>query len=112
MSVGVPVTLLNEAEGHIISVELVSGQILRGKLLEVEDNMNIQLEDITSTARNGKVSHMEKVYVRGSNIRFFSIPEILRHAPMLTNKTKRDQGLGMVRGKVTVQRSQGDRVAR
>ena len=30
-----------------------------------EDNMNVQLKDITVTARDGRVSHLEQVYIRG-----------------------------------------------
>ena len=41
MSAGIPVRLLNEAQGHIISIELINGDTYRGKLLENEDNMNL-----------------------------------------------------------------------
>lgn len=82
MSVGIPVKLLSEAQGHIVSVELNSGEIYRGKLLESEDNMNIQLKDITVTARDGKTSHLDQVFIRGSHVRFFQIPDMLRNAPM------------------------------
>lgn len=40
MSIGVPVKLLHEAQGHIVTVELKTGGVYRGKLLEIEDNMN------------------------------------------------------------------------
>lgn len=40
MSIGVPVKLLHEAQGHIITIELKSGEIYRGKLSEAEDNFN------------------------------------------------------------------------
>lgn len=43
-----------------------------------EDNMNIQLKDITVTARDGRVSHLEQVYIRGSHVRFFIVPDMLR----------------------------------
>jgi small nuclear ribonucleoprotein D3 len=36
MSVGVPVKLLHEGEGHIVTIELKSGEIYRGTLLEAE----------------------------------------------------------------------------
>ncbi|CDK28219.1 unnamed protein product [Kuraishia capsulata CBS 1993] len=36
MAVGIPVKLLNEAQGHVISLELTSGETYRGKLLECE----------------------------------------------------------------------------
>lgn len=47
-----------------------------------EDNMNVQMNDITVTSREGKVTHLDHVFIRGSTIRFFSVPEMLRNAPM------------------------------
>ncbi|OAQ98315.1 hypothetical protein LLEC1_06225 [Akanthomyces lecanii] len=69
-------------QGHIITLEITSGQTYRGKLLEAEDNMNVQLKDITVTARDGRVSHLDQVYIRGSHVRFFIVPDMLRNAPM------------------------------
>lgn len=56
-----------------------------------EDNMNVQLKDITVTARDGRVSHLDQVYIRGSHVRFFIVPDMLRYAecschwPMCSN---------------------------
>lgn len=118
-TIGIPIKLLNEAQGHIITLELDSGTTYRGKLIEgrqagsqslpyphphphprpshdcaamltnnpreptAEDNMNIQLKDITVTARDGRVSHLEQVYIRGSHVRFFIVPDMLRYAQTL-----------------------------
>jgi hypothetical protein len=41
--------------------------------------MNVQLKDITVTARDGRVSHLDQVYIRGSHVRFFIVPDMLRH---------------------------------
>jgi small nuclear ribonucleoprotein D3 len=43
-----------------------------------EDNMNVQLRDINVTARDGKVHHLEQVYIRGSHVRYFVVPDMLR----------------------------------
>ncbi len=40
--------------------------------------MNVQLKDITVTARDGRVSHLDQVYIRGSHVRFFIVPDMLR----------------------------------
>ncbi|GEQ69052.1 hypothetical protein JCM33374_g2723 [Metschnikowia sp. JCM 33374] len=83
MSAGIPVRLLNEAQGHVISLELTTGDTYRGKLIENEDNMNLSLTDVTSTkGLTGETSYMNQVFVRGSMIRFVSVPDILRNAPM------------------------------
>jgi small nuclear ribonucleoprotein (snRNP)-like protein len=41
----------------------------RGKLMEAEDSLNIALREITVTARDGRVSQLEQVYIRGSMVR-------------------------------------------
>ncbi|KAJ0116150.1 small nuclear ribonucleoprotein sm d3 [Diaporthe amygdali] len=133
-TIGIPIKLLNEAQGHIITLELDSGTTYRGKLIEAEDNMNIQLKDITVTARDGRVSHLEQVYIRGSHVRFFIVPDMLRYAepltaqnknptsssknsvanvrtrvsrnaPMFKSRNARGRGVGLARGRATVSRA-------
>ena len=70
-----------------------------------EDNMNVQLKDITVTARDGRVSHLEQVYIRGSHVRFFIVPDMLRNAPMFRSRNLRGRGVGMARGRATVNRA-------
>lgn len=86
MPISVPIKLLGEAQGHVVSVELNDGTGYRGKLVEAEDSMNVQLQDVTVTARDGSVSHLNQIYLRGSQVRFFSIPDILQHAPILATQ--------------------------
>lgn len=50
-SLGIPVKLLHEAAGHVVTVELKSGELYRGSMVECEDNWNCQLENITYTAK-------------------------------------------------------------
>ncbi|CCE93293.1 mRNA splicing protein SMD3 TDEL_0F04820 [Torulaspora delbrueckii] len=78
----IPVKLLNEAQGHIVSLELTTGETYRGKLVESEDNMNVQLRDATVTGADSKVTRMNHVFVRGSQIRFFVVPDMLENAPL------------------------------
>jgi len=33
-TIGIPIKLLHESQGHIVTVELTNGQVYRGKLLE------------------------------------------------------------------------------
>ena len=51
-------------------------------LATAEDNLNIALKDITVTGRDGRVSQLDQVYIRGSMIRFFIVPDMLQNAPM------------------------------
>jgi small nuclear ribonucleoprotein D3 len=118
-------------QGHIVTLEITSGTTYRGKLIEAEDNMNVQLKDITVTARDGRVSHLEQVYIRGSHVRFFIVPDMLRcvsfppllfeyprlvrlfadrstqnrNAPMFRSRNVRGRGVGLARGRATVSRA-------
>lgn len=49
--VGIPVKLLHEAEGHVVTLELKSGENYRGELIEAEDNWNCQLKNVQATAK-------------------------------------------------------------
>lgn len=82
MSVGIPIKLLHEATPHVVTVEMRMGDVYRGTLTSVEDNMNVQMKRVTLTRRDGKVSHLEHVFIRGSKVRFFILPDILACAPM------------------------------
>lgn len=45
MSIGVPIKLLHEGEGHVVTVELKNGETYRGMLTEAEDSMNCQMKE-------------------------------------------------------------------
>ncbi|KAF8829182.1 hypothetical protein HHX47_DHR3000996 [Lentinula edodes] len=106
---GVPVKLLHESLGHIITVEVKTGQLYRGKLAEAEDNMNIFMRDATVTGRDGRVSQLDQVYIRGSMIRFFIVPDMLKNAPMFRRSGPnglKGKGIGTARGRATIMRGQ------
>merc|ERR1712212_634419 len=107
--IGVPIKVLHEAEGHIVTVESTTGEVYRGKLIEAEDNMNLQLKDNTITYRDGRVAQLEYVYIRGSKVRFLILPDMLKNAPMFKAKTR---GGGAGRGKSAILRAQAGRGGR
>uniref|UniRef100_A0A915D3Y3 Small nuclear ribonucleoprotein Sm D3 n=1 Tax=Ditylenchus dipsaci TaxID=166011 RepID=A0A915D3Y3_9BILA len=84
-AIGVPIKILHEAEGHIITLETVIGEVYRGKLVEAEDNMNCQMADVTVTLRDGRTHTLDNVFVRGSSLRFVILPDMLKNAPMFKN---------------------------
>ena len=107
MSVGVPLKILNEAIGLIVSIELETGQLYRGKLVSVEDNMNVQLREVTVTHRDGHVTASEQCFLRGSHIRFLILPDNLRHSPVFKNFGRsKGKGLGMGKARTEVARAQ------
>ena len=107
MSIGVPIKVLHEAEGHIITLETMNGEVYRGKLVEAEDNMNCQLIQITMTARDGRVSNLQQIFIRGSKIRFIILPDMLKNAPMFKRIQGKERGTGVGRGKSALLKAQG-----
>jgi small nuclear ribonucleoprotein D3 len=85
-NIGVPVKLLHEAQGLTVSIETKTGHVYRGTLESIEDNMNVQLKQVIVTGRDGQLTPMENIMLRGSSIRFFIVPDNLKHAPMLLPK--------------------------
>jgi small nuclear ribonucleoprotein D3 len=80
--VGIPVILLHDAEGGIVTIELKSGDTYRGFLEESQDNMNCTMKDCTKVnASDGKESHVQIAYIRGSQINFIILPDMLQKAP-------------------------------
>ncbi|EUC64030.1 sorting nexin-3 protein [Rhizoctonia solani AG-3 Rhs1AP] len=113
-TIGVPIKLLHESLGHIITVELKSGALYRGKLADAEDSLNISLRDITVTGRDGKVSQLDQVYIRGSMVRFFIVPDMLQNAPMFKRvgpNAMRGRGIGTARGRATIMRGDSEACA-
>jgi small nuclear ribonucleoprotein D3 len=41
--------------------------------------MNVQMENINVTQRDGRVTHLDRVYIRGSHVRLFIVPDMLRY---------------------------------
>jgi small nuclear ribonucleoprotein D3 len=101
-NVGVPIKLLYEAEGMKITAEMKNGEIYRGLLLGAEDTMNVSLSDVLRTARNGQISKLPNVYLRGSSIRFIALPDLLKSAPMFqkvaTQKRKMEEAAAQRQG--------------
>eukprot|EP00112_Aurelia_sp_Birch-Aquarium-sp1_P007253 Seg179.2 transcript_id=Seg179.2/GoldUCD/mRNA.D3Y31 product="Small nuclear ribonucleoprotein Sm D3" protein_id=Seg179.2/GoldUCD/D3Y31 len=106
MSIGVPIKILHEAEGHTVTLETMNGEVYRGKLVEAEDNMNCQLIQITMTARDGRVSSLEQIFIRGSKIRFIILPDMLKNAPMFKRIQGKERGSAIGRGKSALLKAQ------
>jgi small nuclear ribonucleoprotein D3 len=81
-SAGVPITLLHEGEGHVVTVELKNGETYRGILSEAEDTMNCQMTQVTMTGRDGRVTKLEQCFLRGGMIKFIVLPDMLKQSPL------------------------------
>lgn len=109
--IGVPIKILHEAHGLHVTVELQTGQLYRGRLVSIEDNMNVQLKEVTMTSRDGQQTAMDHVFLRGSQVRFFVLPDNLRHCPEIKSfgKEKKGKGMGMGYGHDQIKAAQASR---
>mmetsp|Transcript_26899 Transcript_26899/g.80636 ORF Transcript_26899/g.80636 Transcript_26899/m.80636 type:complete len:110 (+) Transcript_26899:274-603(+) len=80
-AIGVPIKLLHEGEGHVVTIELKNGEIYRGHLEESEETMNCLVTDVVVTAKDGRVTKLENAYIRGSQIKFVILPDVLKLSP-------------------------------
>eukprot|EP00753_Platysulcus_tardus_P003131 PLAT12273.2.p1 GENE.PLAT12273.2~~PLAT12273.2.p1 ORF type:complete len:248 (+),score=48.08 PLAT12273.2:444-1187(+) len=78
----IPLLLLQEAEGLIVTAELKTGEMVRGELVRSEDVMNMRLMNAVRTKTDGSSVKLPSIYIRGSAVRFVVLPDILKHAPM------------------------------
>ena len=90
------------AETHILFIKRLTSavvcglQLYRGTLQEAEDNMNCSMTNVTMTGRDGSITTLEQVFIRGGLISFVIIPDILKNAPMFK---RIDPKQGILRGK-------------
>jgi small nuclear ribonucleoprotein D3 len=108
-TIGIPTKLLHESLGHVVTLELKGGQSYRGKLFDAEDNLNCSLKEVILTARDGKQTHLDSVYIRGSMIRFIVVPDMLQQAPMFKRvgpNAMKGRGIGAARGRATIMRGE------
>ena len=71
--------------------------------MEAEDTMNVRLDDVKMTSRDGKVSHLDQLYLRGSQIKFIIIPDMLKNSPMfkkIKNQTKAAKKASIAKGTI------------
>ncbi|KAL0923470.1 hypothetical protein M5K25_007528 [Dendrobium thyrsiflorum] len=129
-SLGIPVKLLHEAAGHVVTVELKSGELYRGSMIECEDNWNCQLENITYTAKFSTVNCCEitsaaKILwitlcilqnllarmVKCHNLSMFSSEEVKSvrgsHTDYLDFVKGKGSSLGVGRGRAVAMRARG-----
>lgn len=81
--------------------------------------MNCQMADVTMTLRDGRTQTLENVFIRGSQIRFIILPDMLKNAPMFKNIGRAQRGAtgmglggiqpGAPRGRGSAFRSRGGR---
>ena len=56
--------------------------MFRGYLAVAEDSMNVRLDAVTMTTRDGRTVPLEQVYLRGGHIQFIVVPSMFKYAPI------------------------------
>lgn len=77
--------LLKDSKPFLISIETKGKKIFRGNLTFIEENMNCILENAILIDQNGKLSKFKSVFLRGSNIKIFIIPDVLKKYSIIAN---------------------------
>ncbi|TNY19641.1 Sm-like ribonucleo protein [Rhodotorula diobovata] len=112
-NLGTPIRLLHESLGHVVTLELKTGQVYRGKLYDAEDSLSVSLTNCTVTHRDGRVTQLDQVYIRGASVRFYVVPDMLAQAPMFKRgvgaNAMKGRGIGTARGRATIMRAQSRR---
>ena len=80
--VGIPIVVLHDAEGAVVEVETKKGELIRGLLFEAEDMMNLYIKNAVILDPSGVKRKTNQIYLRGSEILFIVLPDMLKHAPM------------------------------
>ena len=107
MFIGVPIKLLHEAKAHVVTVELKTGELYRGYLIESEDNMNCRIDSCHLTTKEGQTVYMEQVYLRGAQIRFMIVPDMFKNAPMFKRVRELAKGKNQSQLRAKAQRARG-----
>lgn len=84
MTVTIPIKVLHEAVGLVVTLDLENNSTVCGRLASIDDSCNVVLEDVEIEESSGRKSARKSIFVRGSRINFFVLPPALKFAPFLT----------------------------
>jgi small nuclear ribonucleoprotein len=75
-----PLAVVERLVGQRVSLRLKDGREVEGKLLGLDDHLNVVLEEATETASEAS-RHLGRVVVRGSNVVALFAPTGVRPRP-------------------------------
>ena len=65
--------------------------------------MIVRLDDVKMTSKDGKLAHLDQLYLRWSHIKFIFAPDMFKNSPMfkkIENQTKAAKQANIAKGKV------------
>ena len=71
-----PLSLLTTAKGQPMLIELKNGDTYNGRLVSADTWMNVNLEEVICTSRDGdRFWKLKECYIRGNSIKYLRIPD-------------------------------------
>ncbi|KAG0140638.1 hypothetical protein CROQUDRAFT_664904 [Cronartium quercuum f. sp. fusiforme G11] len=104
------IRFLMKLNQETVTVELKNGTVVHGTISGVDVAMNTHLKAVKMTVRNREPQQLDSLSIRGSNIRYFILPDSLPLDTLLIDdapkpKKKKDgEGRGRGRGTRGVER--------
>lgn len=85
-----------------VTIELKNGTVINGTITGVDMQMNTHLKAVKMTVKHKDPVHLDQLSIRGSNIRYFILPDTLPLDTLLIDdkpKGKPKEGDSNLRGK-------------
>ncbi|EEB05149.1 Sm snRNP core protein Smd1 [Schizosaccharomyces japonicus yFS275] len=100
------VRFLMKLTNETISIELKNGTIVNGTITSVDMQMNTHLKAVKMTVKDREPVPLETLSIRGSNVRYFILPDslpldtlLIDDSPKPKQKKKETRGRGRGRGR-------------
>ncbi|OJD37960.1 small nuclear ribonucleoprotein sm d1 [Diplodia corticola] len=103
------VRFLMKCQNETVTIELKNGTVVNGTIASVSPTMNTALRTVKMTPKNRDTLTLDTINIRGSNIRYYILPDslpldtlLIDDAPKPKNKARKEQadrgGRGRGRG--------------
>ncbi|GME35383.1 small nuclear ribonucleoprotein sm d1 [Neofusicoccum parvum] len=100
---------LMKCQNETVTIELKNGTVVNGTIASVSPTMNTALRTVKMTPKNRDTMTLDTINIRGSNIRYYILPDslpldtlLIDDAPKPKNKARKEQadrgGRGRGRG--------------
>ncbi|TPX48976.1 hypothetical protein SeMB42_g00960 [Synchytrium endobioticum] len=98
------VRFLMKLTNETVTIELKNGTVVHGTITGVDMQMNTHLKTVKMTVKNKEPTQLDTLSIRGSNIRFFILPDSLPLDTLLIDdspkaKTKKKDAATRGRGR-------------
>jgi small nuclear ribonucleoprotein (snRNP)-like protein len=84
-------SFLMKLSNQTVTVELKNGTIVHGTIAGVDVSMNTHMKAVKVTVKGRNPVSMDTLSIRGSNVRYFILPDSLNLEALLVDDTPRPQ---------------------